>query len=177
MKRISRLLKNSLRAVQGCAAIFRARFMCSKNGAKQKSHFLLCGLKKAIDGLFQQPAVSALLCAVVLLAACGADEARLSVQEWQGVTIGVETRPAPVVMGMNEFLISARGARGAVYDLLVFIRMGDDKPWTQAIQDGRTGVYRRALEVQGAGLTLQVQVKRAGQETVLSFALPAMDAR
>ncbi|MFP5344046.1 MAG: hypothetical protein ACLGGU_00035 [Gammaproteobacteria bacterium] len=120
--------------------------------------------------------ISALLCAM-LLAACGADEARLPVQEWQGVTIGVETRPAPVVVGMNEFLVSARGARGAVHDLLIFIRMGDDKSWTQAIQDGHTGVYRRALEVQGAGLTLQVRVKRAGQETVLSFALPAMDAR
>jgi hypothetical protein len=26
-----------------------------KNGAKQKSHFLLCELKKTTDGLFQQP--------------------------------------------------------------------------------------------------------------------------
>ncbi len=119
---------------------------------------------------------SALLCAVLLLGACGADRTRLPVQEWQGVTVGVETRPAPVVMGMNEFLVSARGARGAAHDLLVSIRMGDDQPWTQAIQDGRTGVYRRALEVRGPNPVLQVQVKRAGQETVLSFALPAPDA-
>lgn len=112
-----------------------------------------------------------LLCAL-LLAACGTDEARLPVQEWQGVTIGVETRPAPVVVGMNEFLVSAQGPRGAVYDLLIFIRMDEGQPWTQAIQDGHTGVYRRALRVLGPGQTLQVQVKRAGQETVLSFALP-----
>lgn len=122
--------------------------------------------------------ISMLLCAVLLLGACGAGDSRLPTQEWQGVTVGVETRPAPVVMGMNEFLISARGARGAVYDLLIFIRMGDDKPWTQAIQDGRTGVYRRALEVRGVGTyTLRVQVKRAGQETVLNFALPEPIAR
>ncbi|MCL4315938.1 MAG: hypothetical protein M1527_03610 [Gammaproteobacteria bacterium] len=114
---------------------------------------------------------SALLCAV-LLAACSAGESRLPVQEWQGVTVGVETRPAPVVVGMNEFLVSAQGPRGAVYDLLIFIRMDDGQPWTQAIQDGHTGVYRRALRVQGPGQTLQVQVKRAGQETVLGFALP-----
>lgn len=118
--------------------------------------------------------VSGLLCAVLLLGACGADEARLPVQEWRGVTLGVETRPAPVVMGMNEFLISAtRAPRGPAFDLVVSIRMRDNDSWTQAIQDGRTGVYRRALAVRVPGAhTLQVQVKRAGQETVLNFALP-----
>jgi hypothetical protein len=49
-------LKNSLRAAHGCAAIFQARFMCLKNEAKQKTLFLLCVLKKAMEGLFQQPA-------------------------------------------------------------------------------------------------------------------------
>ncbi|MBI5451272.1 MAG: hypothetical protein HY940_07935 [Gammaproteobacteria bacterium] len=49
-------MKNSLCAAQGRAAIFQAEFICLKNGAKQKSHFLLCGLKKGMDGLFQHPA-------------------------------------------------------------------------------------------------------------------------
>ncbi len=128
----------------------------------------------------------ALLCTVLLLVSCGASKSRLPVQEWQGVTIGVETRPAPVVVGMNEFLVSARGARGAVYDLLmsargargavydllIFIRVGDNDPWIQSIQDGHTGVYRRALRVGAGQYTLQVRVRRAGQETVLNFALP-----
>ncbi len=122
--------------------------------------------------------ISALLCGALLLGACGADEARLPTQEWQGVTIGVETRPAPVVRGMNEFLVSARGARGAVFDLLIYVQVADDKPWTQSIQDGHTGVYRRALEARGGGpYTLRVRVKRAGQETVLNFALPEPAAR
>ena len=51
----SRLLKNSLRVVHGCTAIFQARLMCLKNEAKQKPRFLLCELKKAKDGLFQRP--------------------------------------------------------------------------------------------------------------------------
>jgi hypothetical protein len=45
-------LKNSLRAVHGCTAIFQARFMCLKNGTRQKPRFLLCELKKAMDGFF-----------------------------------------------------------------------------------------------------------------------------
>ncbi|MBI3344250.1 MAG: hypothetical protein HY028_05245 [Gammaproteobacteria bacterium] len=48
-------MKKGLRAGHGCAAILQARFMCLKNGAKQKSHFLLCELEKAMDGLFQHP--------------------------------------------------------------------------------------------------------------------------
>ncbi|MCL4315921.1 MAG: hypothetical protein M1527_03520 [Gammaproteobacteria bacterium] len=49
-------MKNSLHAAHGGAAIFQTRGMCLKNEAKQKSHFLLCELKKAMDGLFQQTA-------------------------------------------------------------------------------------------------------------------------
>ncbi len=110
------------------------------------------------------------LCA--LLFACGAEQSRLPTQEWQDVVVGVETRPAPVVIGMNEFLVSAtRKTGGAEYDLLVFIRMHESEPWTQSIQDGRTGVYRRAIAVGAVPQTLRVRVKRAGQETVLMFPL------
>ena len=55
MEVAGRLLKNSLRAAHGRADIFQARFMCLKNEAKQKPHFLICALKKAKDVLFQQP--------------------------------------------------------------------------------------------------------------------------
>ncbi|HWQ94554.1 MAG TPA: hypothetical protein VN418_03515, partial [Gammaproteobacteria bacterium] len=52
------------------------------------------------------------VCAV----ACGTGESRLPVQRWQDVVIGVETRPAPVVVGMNEFLVSGtRPPRRAAY--------------------------------------------------------------
>lgn len=115
-------------------------------------------------------AIAAVLC--TLLFACGAEQARLPTQEWQDVVVGVETRPAPVVIGMNEFLISAtRKTGGAEHDLLVFIRMHESEPWTQSIQDGHTGIYRRAIAVGAVPQTLQVRTKRAGQETVLMFPL------
>ncbi len=109
----------------------------------------------------------------VCVVACGASESRLPVQEWQGVTIGVETRPAPVVVGMNEFLVSGtRPTRRAAPDLLVSIRMRDEEPWVQSIQDGHTGVYRRALKVGDGPQTLQVHIKRGAEETVLFYPLP-----
>ncbi|MDP1708378.1 MAG: hypothetical protein Q8L89_04860 [Gammaproteobacteria bacterium] len=114
---------------------------------------------------------TALLC--LLLLACGAGS-RLPTQVWQDVTVGLETRPAPVVAGMNEFLVSAVRPTGAAeYNLLVFIRMDDDQPWVQAIQDGHTGVFRRAIAVRGdAPHTLRVRLVRAGQEGALAFELP-----
>ena len=109
------------------------------------------------------------VCAV----ACGTDESRLPVQRWQDVEIGVETRPAPVVVGMNEFLISGiRPPRRAAHDLLVFIRMRDEDPWVQSIQDGHTGVYRRALNVGDGPQILQVRLKQGAEETVLRYPLP-----
>lgn len=117
--------------------------------------------------------VSALCCAALLLVACGADESRLPVQEWQGITVGVETRPAPVVVGMNEFLISGtRLPRRVAHDLLVSIRMSDEDAWVQSIQDGHTGVYRRALKVGEGPQTLQVRLNRGAEETVLHYPLP-----
>ena len=116
--------------------------------------------------------IMAVLC--LLLIACGA-ESRLPTQVWQDVTVGLESRPAPVVAGMNEFLVSAVRASGAAeYNLLVSIRMSDDQPWVQAIQDGHTGVFRRAVAVRGdAPHTLRVRLVREGQEGVLAFELPA----
>ena len=117
--------------------------------------------------------ISVLLCAALLLGACGSDESRLPVQVWQGVAIGVETRPAPVVVGMNEFLVSGtRPTRGAAHDLLVSIRMRDAEPWVQSIQDGHTGVYRRALNVGDGPQSLQVLLKLGTLETVLRYPLP-----
>jgi hypothetical protein len=52
---VSRLLKNSLRAAQGCAVIFQTRGICLKNEAKRKPRVSFCGLKKPMDGHFQQP--------------------------------------------------------------------------------------------------------------------------
>ena len=109
----------------------------------------------------------------VCTVACGTGESRLPVQHWQDAVIGVETRPAPVVVGMNEFLISGtRPPRRAASDMLVFIRMSDNEPWVQSIQDGHTGIYRRALKVGEGPQILQVRLRRGAEETVLHYSLP-----
>jgi hypothetical protein len=103
--------------------------------------------------------------------ACGSDASyTLGQQRFGDATIQIQSRPSPVTVGMNEFLIIATDARGGpVHDLLVDIRMKDGDTWRQAIQDGFSGVYRKALEVDSLQEQLQVKVKRGTTETVLRF--------
>jgi hypothetical protein len=108
------------------------------------------------------------------LSACGGDQAvDMPVQKWQNVEVRVEVRPSPPRVGMNEFLVVATGERGRpAYDLIVSLRTDDHDVWTQAIQDGQVGVYRRAAEVApGTRSVLQVQIKRSGEEGILRFPL------
>jgi len=121
--------------------------------------------------------VSAKYVALLLLgalSACSGDQAAdIPTQKWQGVEVRVEVRPSPPRAGMSEFLVMATGERGRpVYDLIVSLRTDDQDAWTQAIQDGQVGVYRRAAEVgPGTRSVLQVQIKRNGEEGVLRFPL------
>ncbi len=110
----------------------------------------------------------------LLLGGCSAppDEARLEPQRWGKVIFEVESRPAPVRVGMNEFLVIATEERGRpVHDLIVSMRASDEQKWHQAIQDGLSGVYRRAIRVpsDARALTLLVQRKRSDEETELVF--------
>lgn len=112
----------------------------------------------------------------LLLAACGAPEEqyRIPAQQWDDVVIRVESQPAPVVTGMNEFLVLATLERGKpVHDLIVSLRAGEAQPWQQGIQDGHSGVYRKAINVPPGVTELQVQLrrKRAENEVVLNFPL------
>jgi hypothetical protein len=109
------------------------------------------------------------------LSACGGSEpaAEIPAQKWQDADVRVESRPSPPKPGMNEILVMVTGERGRpVYDLVVSLRTDDNDAWKQAIQDGRVGVYRRAVEVRpGARSTLQVQIRRNDAESVLRFPL------
>jgi hypothetical protein len=109
------------------------------------------------------------------LAACGGSEpvAEIPAQKWLDADVRVESRPSPPKPGMNEFLVLVTGERGRpVYDLVVSLRTDDNDPWKQAIEDGRVGVYRRAVEVEpGTRSTLQVQIRRNDAESVLRFPL------
>lgn len=112
----------------------------------------------------------------LLLVACGAPEEqyRIPAQQWDDVVIRVESQPAPVVTGMNEFLVLATLERGKpVHDLIVSLRASEAQPWQQGIQDGHSGVYRKAVNVPAGVTELQVQLrrKRSENEVVLSFPL------
>jgi hypothetical protein len=92
-----------------------------------------------------------LACTFFVLALIGCsshDTEKLPSQQWEGVVVRIETRPTPVQAGMNEFWIILNDSRGRpAHDLIVSLRSSGQKTWVQAIQDGHTGVFRRALRV------------------------------
>ena len=119
----------------------------------------------------------------VLLTGC-ADETAVSLgpQEWQNLQFVVETRPTPVRAGMNEFIvIASREVYKPGVGLIVSLRVDEEREWRQAIQDGFTGVYRRAVLVNDPqNDVLAVHVQRTGkakdannkkEETILYFPL------
>ncbi len=110
------------------------------------------------------------------LAACGAPPAEyvIPAQKWNDVVIEVETRPIPPKVGMNEFLILTTLERGKpVPDLLVSLRTDPQGEWRQAIQDGHSGVHRRAIPIQSVPATLYLELrrKRTDEKVELEFPL------
>ena len=115
------------------------------------------------------------LCLVLLACSSGEDERiRIPPQYWGDVQVRLETRPEPVRPGMNEFLVIATQKRGLpAYDMVVSLRTSNGAVWRQAIEDGESGVYRRALAVRPTDRVLEVQLRKAREttETVLRFPL------
>ncbi len=111
----------------------------------------------------------------VLISACSDPDPRYQItpQKWNDVVIEIQSRPIPVRPGMNEFLVLATLERGKpVRDLIISLRAEAGDNWQQAIQDGHSGVYRRALRLSGGPfLYVQLQKKKAGEEVVLEFPL------
>jgi len=122
-----------------------------------------------------------LLAMALLLGACSDEGAvRLGPQQWDDTRFVVETRPSPVRHGMTEFIVIAtRGSARPGVGYVISLRTSPDAEWRQAIQDGFTGVYRRAVWVEDpSNARLQVQVRKSGQaaqtgetETMLTFPL------
>jgi hypothetical protein len=109
-----------------------------------------------------------------LLIACsrGPVSGALPPQQWGNVSVAVEISPAPPAAGMNEFLVIATDASGRpAWNMVVSLRAGTEDDWHQAIQDGESGVYRKAIALRPGPQTLYVELKRAGEETVLEYAL------
>ena len=122
---------------------------------------------------------------LVMLAACS-DEAAVTLgpQQWQDFSFVVESRPSPLRVGMNEFIVivNREGYKPGV-GLIVSLRADDKAEWRQAIQDGFSGVYRRAIQVnnpQSDVLAVHVSKSRGeegGEETILYFPLKQVVAK
>lgn len=116
-----------------------------------------------------------LVVACLLLASCVSGEQLFIVgtQTWNDVDVTLEARQSPADPGTFEFLvIGTNQRRQPANNLTVSIRLQDQEPWKQSIQDGLVGVYRRAYKVgDPREQTLQVQLRRGNDEAVLRFAL------
>ncbi|NOY72163.1 MAG: hypothetical protein GXP14_07265 [Gammaproteobacteria bacterium] len=114
------------------------------------------------------------VCMLLILTSCSLSGTGMYPQQtWKDLTIHVETRPAPLIKGTNEFLVYATiNARQPGSDLIVSIKERGSKKWHQAIQDGHVGVYRRAILIQNPKTNvLQVRIKRDKEVGLLEFAL------
>lgn len=113
---------------------------------------------------------------VVILPGCGdGTMVVLGPQQWQDLEFRVEVHPSPPRAGMTEFIvIASREVYKPGIGLVVELRVDEDAKWIQAIQDGFTGVYRRAVNVTDPQVqSLWVRVKRTNKDegTLLSFPL------
>jgi len=112
----------------------------------------------------------------VLLAGCGGDpEDDIPPQHWQGYVVDLQTRPAPAVRGMNEFIVLISREDGKPPDgrkFIVSLRVDESNPWKQMIQDGYMGVFRRAARVDDPDKqVLNVQIQRNNDLGYLRFPL------
>ena len=86
---------------------------------------------------------------LLIAAACGSGDAYvLGPQLYKDIDILVEIRPGAPTVGMNEFLVIATHKnRIPASEYIVSIKIKGQPDWHQSIQDGATGVYRRAIRV------------------------------
>jgi len=114
---------------------------------------------------------------LVVLAGCGRSGAYILVpQQWNDTEFLVEIRPGAPTKGMNEFVVVATDNKGVPgYEYIVSIKMNTAHDWQQMIQDGHSGVYRRAIAIndpQNGVLMVQIRHKREeSQQVVLRFPL------
>jgi hypothetical protein len=116
------------------------------------------------------------LCMLMLgLTACSeaSHEVVIPVQHWKDIDVRVETHPNPPVAGMTEVVAIVTGPHGRpVGDMVISIRGNDSMPWVQTIQDGRIGVYRRAVDLGDVGaMKLEVHLQQGDKEKIMLFPL------
>jgi len=121
-----------------------------------------------------------LMAGVVMLAfgtlsSCGGDDSTFfQKRQWNSLQIKLETRPHPIQTGHNEFLLHLTGPRGArlATGAVVRYRLHPVDDWIQAMPDGMSDVFRRALDVRDPRYAkLYVYLRFHGKETQMVFDL------
>lgn len=111
----------------------------------------------------------------LLLNACSEEQhvAQIPPQKWNDYTVEMQSRPSPVVPGMNEFIVIISHGKGKpAHDFIVSVRIDDTAPWKQMIQDGYMGVFRRAVAVRDpSSEELNVQIQHGDDIGYLRFPL------
>lgn len=118
--------------------------------------------------------IATLVLTIGVLSACGGDDDFFQNRSWNSLEIKLETRPHPIQAGHNEFLLHLMGPRGArlAVGAVVRYRLSPQNDWIQAMPDGMSDVFRRALVVQDPKhATLYVQLSFHGETTQLVFDL------
>ena len=114
------------------------------------------------------------ICCVFILS-CGRDSAVILGPQWveKDVEVFVEIRPGIPQVGMNEFLVVATHKDNKpAYQYIVSISIKGTDNWRQSIQDGYSGVYRRAINVNNpASDVLAVKLEKGGDTNLLYFPL------
>ena len=115
------------------------------------------------------------LLSALALVSCGSGGEGVVIppQRWKDMDVRVESHPNPPVVGMSEFVVIVTGPHGRpAGDMIVSMRGDDGMPWVQAIQDGRIGVYRRAVELLDSKQPiLQINLKQGEEQNTLLFPL------
>ncbi|MFA6920375.1 MAG: hypothetical protein WC216_00885 [Gallionella sp.] len=111
----------------------------------------------------------------IFLTACGGDVGQIQIpdQHWKDMAVRIDTHPNPPIAGMSEIVAIVTGPHGRpISNLTVSWRSNESMPWVQAIQDGRIGVYRRAVDLGGGDVVvLQVRLQQGEEQKVLLFPL------
>ncbi len=126
-------------------------------------------VNKILDILIR---VTTIFVVALSLTNCGRSDAYiLEPQHWNEDEILVEIRPGAPRKGMNEFVVVATNYNTGVpgYQYIVSLRMNNDDQWQQMIQDGHSGVYRRAIAVQDpANGVLIVQLRHKKEQSKIT---------
>jgi len=119
-----------------------------------------------------------LVLTMAVVASCSRSNAYILVpQRWNEHEILVEIRPGAPRQGMNEFVVVATNYKTGVpgYEYIVSLKMNTGERWQQMIQDGHSGVYRRAIAVKDpVNGVLVVQIKHTrekNKKTELNYPL------